>query len=104
MDKYRIIWSPRASSRLLELYNYLIYKLKEPITARNLYNKILYETSKLKCFPAKYPDLSYYGKINKSYRRLRVDKFIIIYKVDFDTSKVFILDIFHSNQNYLNLI
>lgn len=104
MVKYRIIWSPRASSRLLELYNYLIYKLKGPIIARNPYNSILYETSKLKFFPARYPDLSYYGKIGKSYRRLRVDKFIIIYKVNFKISKVYILDIFHSNQNYLNLI
>ena len=104
MKTYKVLWSFEAKIRLMDTYKYISSRLQNSVAARNLYNKILYETSKLKCFPAKYPDLSYYGKINKNYRRLRVDKFIIIYKVDFDTSKVFILDIFHSNQNYLNLI
>ena len=104
MKTYKVLWSFEAKIRLMDTYKYISSNLQNSVAARNLYNKLLYETSKLKYFPARHPDLSYYGKINKSYRMLRVDKFIIIYKINFKMSKVFILNIFHSNQNYLNLI
>ncbi len=104
MGKYKIVWSPKSLTDLNRLYGYILHNLKEPDTARNLYNKIINSISKLTSFPERYPDISYYGKFNKNCRRLRVDKFIIIYKVDINSKEIFILHIFHSNQNYLNLI
>ena len=49
-------------------------------------------------------ELAYYGKADKNLRSLRVDNFIIIYKFDFETHDIFILHIFHSKQNYFNLL
>lgn len=104
MINYKITWSPKAIKGLKKSYEYVFCRLKEPTTARNLYNKIINVVSNLQSFPERYPDISYYGKVDKNYRRLRVDKFIIIYKVKSITYDVFILNIFHSNQNYFNLL
>ena len=104
MDRYKVNWTYSSMRDLTRIYNYLFYHFKEPDTARNLYNKILNSVLKLSSLPERCPDISYYGNFNKNCRRLRVDKFIIIYKVDIQSKEIYILHIFHSNQNYLNLI
>ena len=104
MNKHKIIWSPRALEELNRSYKYISYNLMETNTARNLYNKIMKSVSGLKYFPGRYPDLSYYGNADKNFRRLRVDNFIIIYRVNSKTRDIFILHIFHSKQNYFNLL
>ena len=104
MEKYKVNWTAESRKDITRIYNYLLYNFEESDTARNLYYKIINSISKLSWFPERNPDISYYGNFNKQCRRLRVDKFIIIYKIDFNLCEIYILHIFHSKQNYLNLI
>lgn len=104
MDKYKIIWSPKALTDLNRTYEYIFYNLKEPDTARNLYNEIINAVFALGNLPQRNPDLMYYGIYDKHSRRLRVENYIVLYDVDIFNLEVNILHIFHSKQNYLNII
>lgn len=104
MEKYKIIWSPEALTDLDISVRYLLYNLKEPDTARNLYNKIITSISRLTHLPERNPDLLYYGISDRHSRRLRVENYIILYDIDIFKRDIYILHIFHSKQNYLNLI
>ena len=104
MEKYKVVWSPKALTDLNRSYRYIFRNLKEPDTARNLYNKIMNNVLALENLPQRNPDLMYYGIYDKHSRRLRVENYIILYDVDVSNLEVHILHIFHSKQNYLNLI
>lgn len=104
MEKHKVNWTKEATEDLEKIFYYISYNLKEPNTARNLYSKILNAVFSLKYFPGRNRDASYYGIHDKCSRRLRVEKYIILYDVDIYNKDVYITHIFHSNQNYLNLI
>lgn len=104
MEKHKVNWTIEATEDLEKIIYYITYNLKETTTARNLYNKILNTVLTLKYFPERNRDATYYGIYDKCSRRLRVGKYIILYDVDIYNKDVYITHIFHSNQNYLNLI
>ena len=104
MEKYKVNLTKEATGELERIFYYITHNLKEPTTARNLYNKILNAVFSLKYFPERNRDASYYGICDKYTRRLRVEKYIILYDVDIYNKDVYITHIFHSKQNYLNLI
>ena len=77
----------------LEKISYL-YKKK-------LYYDIRNTVSTLSIFPERYMKLK---NDKKNIRKLIVNKFIIIYKVDNINEKVYILHIFSEKQDYYNLL
>ena len=104
MEKYNINLTNDATEELEKILNYITYNLKEPITARNLYNSILNAVFSLRFLPERNPDASYYGIYDNRSRRLRVENYIILYDVFTLNKEVYILHIFHSKQNYFNLL
>lgn len=106
MVKYEIIWFSEANQNLEQIYLYIAYHLREPVIAQKIYSKIKSTVLSLRCFPERYPDLSHYGITNKKYRRLRVGKIIILYRIDyFNRQSVYLAHIsfkaklFESNVN-----
>lgn len=102
MRKYNIIWSPNFKRELESIYNYICNKLNAKIIADNLYNQIINQIYSLKYYPERYQKLNIK---DENIRRLIVNNYIIIYKInDIFPDQVYILHIFHNNQNYLNLL
>lgn len=82
MKKYKIIWSPEFKIELTRIVDYMYFTLKEPQIARKFYRKILETLNTLRFFPEGYPKLYLRNQI---YRKLPINKYLVIYEVDKDT-------------------
>lgn len=101
MIKYEIITTDTFEKELQNIFHYINFHMQEPIIAKNLYNKIINSISKLNYFPERYFKLKNCKTANV--HRLIVNNYVIIYKIS-SLNHVYILHIFHGNQNYLNLL
>lgn len=103
--KYNIVLSPEFSSEATNIYNYLIFILKEPELAKKLRRKITNSLSSLQVFPGRYLNLNNFIKSqNKNLHRISIDNYVLIYTINYDINEVYILHIFHANQDYFNLL
>jgi len=89
INNYIIKPSPSFEKEFNKIYKHIAFKLKEPITANNFYNKIIKEIHSLQHFPERYMKISSYKNKNKNLRRLIVNQYIIIYEVDNNTRTSF---------------
>ena len=95
---YKIIWSPTFKNELDNICSYISEGLKEPKIAKKFYLKIIEQLNSLKIFPERYVSM----KVNNiTFRKLLWKNYVIIYKINFRTREVFILNIFNWNKNYL---
>lgn len=78
MNKYIITWSSEAKSELRYILDYFEFKLKEPRIAKKIYQMLLDAIAILEYFPEGYPKLCFNNIV---YKKLFVDKYVIIYQV-----------------------
>lgn len=104
INKYTIKSTPSFEREFENIYNYIIYTLKEPSTAKNFYTQVTKKIYSLEYFPERYTKISTFKNKWGNIRRLTFDKYAIIYDVDNTTHQVFIIHIFNNTQNYLNLL
>lgn len=102
INKYTIITTVSFIEDLNSIIYYFNHKFKEPNISEKFYLKIIKNLSSLSLFPERYPKISNLNNINL--RKLIIDNYVIIYETNHSTKQVFILHIFHSSQNYLNLL
>lgn len=101
-NEYEIIWSPQFFKELRVICNYISYTINEYVIAENLYLKVINSISTLKYFPERHQIIKKYH--NKIFRKLVIDKYIIIYEVKEKYGPVHILHIFRENQDYLKML
>jgi len=82
MNKYRIIWSPKANDDLNKIYYYIAYNLKEINIAKNLINKILNTISNLNYLPERHSRIYNFKNNSKITRKIIIDNFIVLYEVN----------------------
>lgn len=84
-NKYIIQPTPSFEKELENIYNYIVYKLKEPSTAKNFYTQVTVEIYSLQYFPERYMKIPIYKNKKRNLRRLPFNKYAIIYEVDTKT-------------------
>lgn len=89
MNKYKIIWSPKAYKDLQNIYKYIVYNLEEKNIANNITDKIFNLISGLKYLPERYIKIFDYNDETKNLRKLVVDNYIVIYEVNNNTRASF---------------
>lgn len=98
MKEYNI----NLTDQFLEEVNEILYFFPNSFSyKRKLYYEIRNIVSTLSIFPERYAKLN---NIKENLRKLKINKFVIIYKVDKINSQVYILHIFYEKQDYFNLI
>ena len=85
MNKYKIIWSPKAYDDLQNIHAYITYKLKEKHIANNVIKKILNSIASLNYLPEKYIRIYKSDPKAKNWRKLAIDNYIVIYEVEDNT-------------------
>lgn len=104
-NNFTIILSPHFQKELQKIYEYIAYKLKEPIIAKKFYREIIGSLNSLKTFPECYPKiLLNHNKTTQDIRKINFKNYIIIYSINYSNKEVYILHIFHGNQDYFNLL
>lgn len=98
MINYGINLSNQFREELDNIYNYIRFSLASPQTANKIYNNIKNAILSLTFYLERHAKISSMG----DFRKLLINNYVVIYQIDNNSRQVFILHIFHGNQNYFN--
>lgn len=104
MNKYKIQFSKDARKDLKDIYIYIKYNLQEPITAKKLIDKIRKEIYKLENNPTIYAIIRDEIIKKRGIRRIKVNNYIVFYKVEEKNKIVEIVRIMHERSNWRNIV
>lgn len=103
MNKFTVNLTSDFENELDVIYFKLLFANHSTMSAKQFFYKVRKSVLELNEFSERYSRLSNYGKARElNIRRLLIENYIIIYRVDNERQQVFILHIFHSSQNYLD--
>ncbi len=101
---YNVIVTQDANKDLDEALDYIANHLKSPTAAKNLLEKVEKIYTELTFGPYIYAWCNQERLRDKGYRKVVVNNYIIIYRVDEDHKTVYILRIFFGRRNYAEII
>lgn len=87
---------------LSDIIHYLKYELKESLIAKEFYDLVINRTLTLSFMPERYTRISIFNNVSRNLRKMHIGNYVVIYEVNNDLKKVFLLHIFHNSQNYFN--
>ena len=96
--KYDIILTDRAKLDLEEIYKYIFENLKEPNIADKLMEKIETEILDLETSPYRCMEIHIKPK-NQIYRRLVIEKYVVLYRIVEEKKQVVIFQILYSGRD-----
>lgn len=97
-NEYEVIFTKQAHKEIKEIYRYISKALFAENSAWQLMRALNSKISNIRIFPKMYRKIEIQ---NKEYRRLVVKSYIIIYRVNEEKKKIYIVHIFYSKSNYL---
>lgn len=100
IKKYDIILTKGAKTDLEEIYKYIFENLKEPDIAEKLMRKIEKSILSLDTFPNRCMKIKA-KPMNQTYRRMVIENYIVLYKVEEEKREVVIYKISYGKRNYL---
>lgn len=101
---YEIILSNEAHTDIDETLDYIANNLHNPIAARNLLDKIEEAYNELSLNPYMYAACDDARLRKEGYRKAVINNYVMIYRVDDNSSIVYILRIFYGGRNYFEII
>ena len=104
LEKYKIIFEPRAVNDLNEIIKYISYALKEPEIAKRIYNSIKMHLLSLESMPYRHKLLDDELFRNMEIRRIPVENYTAFYFVNEKSKSVHIFRILHNRREWKNLL
>lgn len=99
-NHYEIILTDIANNELEKIYQYIADTLKEPTAAKKLMEKIENSILRLEDFPYSCVDV-HIKPHNKIYKKLVIEKYIVLYRVEETNKQVVIFHIYYAKRDYL---
>ncbi len=103
-NKYEVILTEKAKIELKGIYDYISKSLMSEIAAKNLYNKVKDSILRLEDFPESCSIIEHYKDNKYQYRKLVINNYLVIYRIDEENKKVYIVRIIYGKRNYINEI
>ena len=97
---YEVIVSPEAEADLDRIVRYLAVELGNPPAATALVNKIDTRLHDLETMPAKFSFCKDFILRKFGYHRVSAGGYLIIYRIDEEAKRVFIVHYYHTLQDY----
>ena len=101
-NKFDIYLTNTFKKEMSSIIYYLKNTLDEKVIADRFYNNIIKNISSLSFMPERYSKINIIHNSIRNLRKMPINHYVVIYEVNNATRQVFILHIFHCNQNYLN--
>ena len=102
--KYEIIVSEKAKHEIDDIYRYISKSLMAEKAAENLVNKIERSILQLEAMPKLGSRLEIYKLKKYTYRKLIINNYIVLYRIDEERNIVYIARVVYGGRNYLNEI
>lgn len=87
--EYRVLPTTTFKEELGDIIYYIKRKLKEPILAKRLYQKVIKEINSLTIMPERFQEIRLAHEENRILRKMHLSNYIIIYEVKRNTRTSF---------------
>ena len=99
MDKYSVILYPRAFRDIDDIYAYIAHEKMSPENAKGQTDRIWDAIKSLEQLPESYQDRLVGQFAGKGYKQLIVDNYIVIFKIDKEQNRVYIVTVQYQGRN-----
>ena len=100
--EYEIVISDTCLEEIEEICDYIEIKLKAKEASNRLRIKIRNSINDLKEFPKKHPKIEKKDKLNRDYRRIVIDNYVILYTIIEDDKCILISHMYYGGRNYID--
>lgn len=102
--QYKVEFTEECRNEIKKIYSYIKDNLCNEIAAQKLMNKLEEYVSDLSYSPRIYAEIDKYKGTKKVYRRMVVNKYVVLYNIDEENKKVNIAHMFYGGSDYINKI
>ena len=99
MDKYSVILYPRAFRDIDDIYAYIALEKMSPENAKAQTDRIWDAIKSLEQLPESHQDRLVGRFAGKGYKQLIVDNYIVIFKIDKEQNRVYIVIVQYQGRN-----
>lgn len=99
MDKYSVILYPRAFRDIDDIYAYIALEKMSPENAKGQTDRIWDAIKSLEQLPESHQDRLVGQFAVKGYKQLIVDNYIVIFKIDKEQNRVYIVTVQYQGRN-----
>ena len=101
-EQYEVLITEACRIEIKKIYEYIKNDLYAENSAKKLMNKIEKVVMNLTYEPRIYAEIGIYKNIKRSYRRVVVDNFVLLYTIDEEAKKIYISHMYYGGCDYIN--
>lgn len=98
--KYKVIITDITLREIQKIYSYISEELFASKVAESLLKKVQKAILGLEFHPDRYVIEDQYSNNDRTYHKIIIDNFLILYRINYNDKKVYILHMFYSGSNY----
>lgn len=100
--EYNIELTEEFLEEIEKICEYISETLKAPDASIRLREKAMYNILLLEESPKMFEEIEKYDKLKRTYRRIVVTNYIILYTIDEETKTIYIAHIYYEGRNYID--
>lgn len=104
IKKYKVIITPTAYNEINNIYDYITINLYAEEAAKNLMKKVEEKIQNLKISPKMYNEIEKIDEVKRTYRRLVINNYVILYTIDENNYTVFVSHMYYGGTNYMETV
>ena len=101
-EPFEVEFTNECIEEMIEIYEYISYKLKENNAAKRLMAMVTDKILKLTNMPESYMKIGKNDRLKREYHRMVVKNFVVLYTIDFQKRKVYISRMIYGRRNCLS--
>lgn len=99
MDKYEVMLYPKAFRDIDDIYSYIALEKLSPENAKGQTDRIWDALRTLEQIPEAHQDRLVGRYAGKGYKQLLIDNYVVVFKIDKDSKKVFVVTVQYQGRN-----
>ena len=100
--EYKVKLTDNFLDEFEEIYNYISDKLKNVDASNRLREKVIYNVLLLENSPKMFTQIEKVDRVERQYRRMIINNYVILYTIDDPEKIVYIAHIYYGGRNYLD--
>lgn len=100
--EYNIKLTEEFLGEIDEICEYISKKLKAPDASNRLREKVIYNILLLENSPKMFTEIEKMDRIERKYRRMVVNNYVILYTIDENEKTIYISHMYYEGRNYID--